>query len=322
MANPRQLKLLLEGLRAPREEALEVAQRNAVEEFGAPRNNTPLERAEMMGFDITKPYYHGSLRGGREGATSRRSNPSGHAGRGFYTTPHPEDASINYANPLGPDQKFNFEEWMYDKGVSPRLLGAFANDELSPARLEKIMRASGLGDTLGTVYPLLLRRNTGANLTDRTLAGRMEGKGMRGRWEKASDTLEQSGVDMPDELYDLLGTRANYNDVAKALGARYSGSQGTDPVTGLPYGPFGLTTAVLKDLGAETFTHRTHWSNPKLNIAGHHTIVLEPSAARSPFAAFDPKKRKSSDLLANVFPLTTGTTTTALLANRLREEEQ
>ena len=77
--------------------AHELAQKNAVEMLGLHPENTAMERAKALGFNVDKPVYHGTTHeftkfGGK------LHNPEGYLGAGHYFTTSPADASINYAN--------------------------------------------------------------------------------------------------------------------------------------------------------------------------------------------------------------------------------
>lgn len=74
--------------RAPRDEALETARRNAVEMLGLPENNTAMDRARAMGFETG--WAHGSP---RNDITQLRSSRTGAQGPGAYATNYLPEAS-------------------------------------------------------------------------------------------------------------------------------------------------------------------------------------------------------------------------------------
>jgi hypothetical protein len=89
-------------IEAPRQEALDTAQRNAalpVEEggLGLPKDNTPEMRAEAMGFDLQNPQYHAT--NVPEDFTSIRPSARGKMGAGIYTSPE-----AKYAEKYGGNQ--------------------------------------------------------------------------------------------------------------------------------------------------------------------------------------------------------------------------
>lgn len=71
--------------------AHDVAQKNAVEMLGLPPNNTAMDRAKAMGFDIEKPSYHGTNNDITEFNNSY-SSPSAAFGNGVYVSDNPIDA--------------------------------------------------------------------------------------------------------------------------------------------------------------------------------------------------------------------------------------
>jgi predicted GNAT family N-acyltransferase len=80
--------------RAPQDDALETARRNAVSMLGLPESNTAMDRAKALGFDVNSELYH---------ATSKDfANPkisaSGKLGPGFYLARSPQ-----YAEKYGGD---------------------------------------------------------------------------------------------------------------------------------------------------------------------------------------------------------------------------
>jgi hypothetical protein len=86
---------------APRQEALDTAQRNAalpVEEggLGLPKDNTPEMRAQAMGFDLNNPQYHAT----DADFTSIRPSARGKMGAGIYTSPE-----AKYAEKYGGNQE-------------------------------------------------------------------------------------------------------------------------------------------------------------------------------------------------------------------------
>jgi hypothetical protein len=95
-------KLKKQKKSAPRQEALDTAQRNAalpIEEggLGLPKDNTPEMRAEAMGFDVSNPQYHAT--NVPEDFTSIRPSARGKMGAGIYTSPE-----AKYAEKYGGNQ--------------------------------------------------------------------------------------------------------------------------------------------------------------------------------------------------------------------------
>lgn len=71
---------------------------------------------------------------------------------------------------------------------------------------------------------------------------------------------------------------------------------------------------LVRDVLAQNDYHGIKYANEQEGV-GQSYAFTDPSQIRSRFAAFDPLKRNSSDLLASLLPITT----TGLLANQLRQ---
>jgi len=318
---------------AERAEALLTAQRNAAKPvseggLGLRPENTPMERAAAMGFEPDSPLYHGSLHD-IERVSLNKGDPGAFVGQGFYTTPSPEDASLNYASIYGPDTSAKIERGIEstDKDLR-RISGALSKGKLSPARAEVLLRETGTGQNLGAVYPLLVRRGKEANMVERGKSAFIA-PGERydevadeylptenvSAWQDAFQVFQDYGVDPPEELISLMQEGGTLDDIWETV-ANARGMQAYDPDTGTPLTSGGLASEVVKALGANTVTHATEFKNPALNIAGQHTIALQPTGiVRSKFAAFDPAKLTSPDLLAGVAGPT-------VLAAALMEQER
>lgn len=300
----------IDPVRAEREAALERARINAVKILGLPENNTPMDRARAMGYEPDRPMYHGSL---KDIKRVRRSagDPTAYAGQGFYTTPSPQDASMNYASVIGPDQAIKIERGFEESEKHlPRTYSALRDGTLSPARTEAVLREMGTGDNLGVVYPVLIRRGKEANMVDRSRSAFIEA-GERydpeldeylptensEKWRSAVSALQEFGVDPNDELSELSFEGGSLADIWEAI-ARRGSVNAYDPETGSPLTSEGLASEIVRELGGTTVTHPTNFRNPQLNIAGQHTVVLDPQGTvRSRFAAFDPAEMDSDDLL-------------------------
>jgi hypothetical protein len=318
---------------AERAEALLAAQRNAAKPvseggLGLRPDSTPMERAAAMGFEPENPLYHGSVHDIKS-VNLGKGDPGAFVGQGFYTTPSPEDASLNYASIYGPDTFSKIERGMEntDKDLR-RIAGALSKGKLSPARAEVLLRETGTGENLGAVYPLLVRRGKEANMVERgksafiapgeqydEAADEFLPTENASAWQDAFQVFQDYGVDPPDELYSLMQEGGTLDDIWEAV-ANSRGLQAYDPDTGTPLTSGGLASEVVKALGANTVTHPTEFRNQALNIAGQHTIALQPTGiVRSKFAAFDPAKLTSPDLLAGVAGPT-------VLAAALMEQER
>jgi hypothetical protein len=281
-----------------------------------------------MGYEPKREVYHGSLHD-IERVNLGSGDPGAFVGQGFYTTPSAEDASINYASVMGPDTFAKIERGIEGTEKDLRRISrALSENTLSPARTEVVLRETGTGQNLGVVYPLLVKRGREANLVNPERSGFVEPGQIYDEaaneyydapnaeaWRDAFNVFQEYGVQPPDELYDLYSGGGSLDDVWNAV-ANSKGFQAYDPDTGTPLTSGGLASRVVEALGANTVTHPTDFRNPQLNIAGEHTIALQPKGiVRSRFAAFDPAKAGSPDLLAGVAGPT-------VLAAALMEQER
>jgi hypothetical protein len=323
---------------AERAEALATAQRNAAKPvreggLGLRPDNTPMERAEAMGYEPKREVYHGSLHD-IERVNLGSGDPGAFVGQGFYMTPSAEDASINYASVMGPDTFAKIERGIEGTEKDLRRISrALSENTLSPARTEVVLRETGTGQNLGVVYPLLVKRGREANLVNPERSGFVEPGQIYDEaadeyydapnaeaWRDAFNVFQEYGVQPPDELYDLYSQGGSLDDIWNAV-ANSKGFQAYDPDTGTPLTSGGLASRVVEALGANTVTHSTNFRNPQLNIAGEHTIALQPKGiVRSRFAAFDPAKAGSPDLLAGVAGPTV--LAAALMEQERREKER
>ncbi len=324
---------------AERAEALLTAQRNAAKPvseggLGLRPDNTPMERAEAMGFEPESPLYHGSLHE-IERVNLGVGDPGAFVGRGFYTTPSPEDASLNYASVYGPDTFSKIERGIEESSKDlRRVFKGLQNKTLTPARTEVLLRETGAGQHLGAVYPLLVRRGKEVNLADRGRSAFVEAGEVfdeaseeymptvnADAWKNAFQVFQDHGVDPSDEFMELVSTGGSMDEIWEAASKAAKRGNAYDPETGMPLTEGGFASEVLKEFGANTITHPTEFKNKALNIAGQHTIALQPTGiVRSKFAAFDPAKLTSPDLLAGVAGPTV--LAAALLEQKRREKEK
>ena len=328
----------MEDVVAARKAAMEAAQINAARPvaeggLGLHAANTPMERAQAMGFEPDRPLYHGSLHN-IERVNLGSGDPGAFVGQGFYMTPSPEDASRNYASVMGPDTLAKIERGLEgtDKDLR-RVSRALSEGKLSPARTEVILRETGTGQNLGAVYPLLVKRGKEANMVNPERSAFIE-PGQHydeaaeeyydtpnaEAWRDAFNVFTEHGVDPPDELYDLHSQGGTLDEIWNTI-ANSKRLEAYDPETGTPLTSGGLASRFVEALGANTVTHPTEFRNPQLNIAGEHTIALQPKGiVRSRFAAFDPAKINSPDLLAGMAGPTV--LAAALMEQQRREKER
>lgn len=314
-------------------EAFATAQRNAAKPIsegglGLRPDNTAMERAEALGFDPKTTDYHGSLHDIKR-VNLGQGDIGAFVGQGFYTTPNPLDASQNYASVMGPDTFSKIERGAENTEKDlRRIMGALSKGKLSPARTEVLLRETGTGENLGVVYPVMVKRGKEANMVDRhkstfiepgeiydEVADEYIASPNANAWRQAFQVFQDFGADPPDRLTELALEGGTLDEIWEAV-ANAKNLRAYDPDTGTPLTSGGLASEVVKALGANTVTHATEFRNPQLNIAGKHTIALQPTGiVRSKFAAFDPAKITSPDLLAGMVGPT-------VLAAALMEQER
>lgn len=307
----------------PQQEALDLAQRNAalpVEQggLGLRPDNTPMERAAALGY--ADDGYHGSMYDIKEFNRNRASTES-HAGMGTYITDSPEDASVNYASVYGPDVRGKIERNLESLDKEYRHLYKPLQDETLTGNQQRLLAERYLGaDNQGVVYPVMYRKGTAAHLDNPkqdTFIGPMEQYDEAAdsylpapdyhRWERAQQLVEDAGdsgtaSDMFNAVADsgatTDGDRAGdiYKTVQKATDGTYN-DNGDLVSSGVLAGEF------LRGLGVDTIQHTPRFGNPQLNLGNTHSIVFDPKNIRSRFAAFDPMRRDSPDILAGLLPL-------------------
>lgn len=227
IASAKGSKAALKALKTAQDDAMEIAQRNAalpIEQggLGLPKNNTAMDRAKAMGFDIEA--YHGT------------TNPN-----------------IEAFDPL------------MSKGARQRTgIWASENPELANTY------AGNLG---GSVYPLMMKSK-----------GMAEVDAAGSNWSKipADAVIRHSdGTETPlrNIISNLFSETTNTNDIARFA------RQQLDK---------GVRFKNISDVGA-----MSRWAGDVPETANNLT-VFRPEDIRSRFAAFDPFKRNSANILAGV----------------------
>jgi hypothetical protein len=90
------------AFKGTQDEALEAARRNAVKMLGLPENNTAMDRAKALGFDVSRPLYHGTSADVSEFNPAMYGTNTRAAGDelGIFTTAK-RDLANNYAEIAG-----------------------------------------------------------------------------------------------------------------------------------------------------------------------------------------------------------------------------
>jgi hypothetical protein len=253
-------KAVQKAIKTAQDEAMEIAQKNAalpIEQggLGLPKDNTAMDRAKAMGFDVNNPVFHGT------------------------------NADIAAFNTQG-------------KGKTSGA-GAFFTD--NPVVSETYLSGSGGGNVL----PLLLNKE---NIMSVNAKGR--------NWADIDTNILSYKRKPLVQMFDELSPNSATSTDELGMLAKDAGFK-------------GITISNVKDLGPNSHIFRAKeylkdkyginvnedWSNVSGKQFGEAkdyldkfyqsqkstvTSIQDPSSIRSRFAAFDPFKRKSSDILAGV----------------------
>ena len=263
--NGQPMGLLSEPKLTEYEKAHQVAQQNAVKLLGLPPDNTAMDRARAMGFNVEEPLYHGTNADIREFSLNHSGSASGNEqyGAGIYTTTSPSTAS-GYAN-------------QNKDGANVMPLLVKMNSPITP-ELEKQLTKKQIGDII----------KQSPNLDDALWNyGDLSYEGKPRVLKNAID----SSYDYQDErLLDSLHPIANdfFSGEAQAFN--------------------DAAAKVLKKDGVEV----------NFDSGEKYKIPWNPSQVRSRFAAFDPRRKNSADLLAG---LLLPTTMLGLLSQRDNKQE-
>ena len=239
----------------PRADALEDARKNAVKMLGLPENNTAMQRAKAMGFDVDTPTFHGT------------------------------NADISSFNTRG-------------KGKTTGA-GAFFTDR--PIVAESYVSASGGGN----VMPVVLRKDglldvnaKGGNWNDLE-TNKLVAK--RKPLTSMFDELDRNSYTSTDEL-SMLAKSAGYPGISinnvKDIGPNSHVFRAKEYLKG-KYG-IDVDPEWSNVSGKQFAEARDAMEKLYQSQKGTVTAIQDPSRIRSRFAAFDPAKADSSDILAGV----------------------
>jgi hypothetical protein len=142
----------------PQEQALETARQNAVKMLGLPENNTPMDRAKALGFDVDS--YHGTNRdfpafsdkmlGEKTGAKS--------AQKAHFSAGRPEVANtyvnLSHVNPL----PWKSSPPVYEKILNNPKAWAEFSAAADDAEKWRVLERYGINQGSGQVMPLMIRQ--------------------------------------------------------------------------------------------------------------------------------------------------------------------
>jgi hypothetical protein len=295
-----------------------LAQKNAVEMLGLHPNNTAIERAKALGFNVNEPVYHGTTHEFTQFG-GKLHNPEGHLGAGHYFTTSPADASINYANLNSPDLSNRIEKTTEDILSHNDIYDWSTGDKNYNKAFEQAKKQIA-GQNEGNIIPAYLKSKSLLDISpesntwlDFTPKYNKQGDFVKDNPNtiKLYKSLQKQGKTYnfnPDnvmadlELYDQV----NAHDLDKALRNSEPLMYAEHPRTGALAGNEVLRN-IYKDLGYDTVKMNANAAFPKMfeqipeDVS--HIIVNKPNQIRSPFAAFDPARANEPDLLAGAMAL-------------------
>tara|TARA_R110000796_G_scaffold132372_1_gene247824 strand:+ start:944 stop:1780 length:837 start_codon:yes stop_codon:yes gene_type:complete len=206
----------------------------------------------------------------------------------------------------------------------------FGSPEAAQSRLEdmRFMEDQGsVDDKVGSIYPVKLRATNSLPLKEENTDGFYKWKGWNvdDIWDRISTELGITGVSGPTKKKKLIA-KEKYNvspeEIEKAKKVRIT--EGINQETGKPVKfkdvfwkqenfefdgvPFGKADELyeggkkqwLTDFLASKGYDSIEYLNKVEDPGSISKIVFEPEQIRSPFAKFDPSKRKSGNILASV----------------------
>jgi hypothetical protein len=143
--------------------AHELAQKNAIEMLGLPRNNTAMDRAKALGFDTDNVVYHGtdseikSIKPSMLGSATKSES----ARKAFWAASDPTTAE-GYANHSALDAKV---QALIDKSDMYERKGMHRLSEKAIIDAEKLENANNLNPNNGqNILPLLVQKNKQENI--------------------------------------------------------------------------------------------------------------------------------------------------------------
>ena len=205
----------------------------------------------------------------------------------------------------------------------------FGSPDAAQQRLEDMRYMEDQGsvdDKVGSIYPVKLRATNSLPLKEEKTDGFYQWKpwGVDGIWDRISMELGITGVTGPTKKKKLIA-KEKYNvspeeiETAKKVyiekGIDYEGKpftirdniwkQENFEFDGVPFGKAdelyeGGKKQWLTDFLASKGYDSIEYVNKVEDPGSISKIVFEPEQIRSPFAKFDPSKRKSGNILASV----------------------
>jgi hypothetical protein len=267
------------------EQAHLTAQRNAALPInqgglGLAPDNTAMDRARAMGFDVDNPVYHGTNWDFVE--FNRVGEKANALGLGHYTTPNPTKAD------------------MYGDRVMPLL-----------TKNDGVLDWGGLTESQ--------RKEISANLKDRVPPEQMAGyaplsKKQFPKTDSGTNEAKAFFREKQKETSNYFHDRAKPNIVDD--GDNWA-IEWRDPTN-----MDGANNQELLNLSQRFDPDMANALGYKGAKFGDETAIYDPKNIRSRFAAFDPMKRESANLLAQSAKFAPAATLGALMANEKRKDKR
>ena len=263
-------------LTAQRNAALPVSQGG----LGLPANNSAMDRARALGFDVDNPVYHGTNWDFVE--FNRVGEKANALGLGHYTTPNPTKAD------------------MYGNRVMPLL-----------TKNDGVLDWGGLTESQ--------RKEISANLKDRVPPEQMAGyaplsKKQFPKTDSGTNEAKAFFREKQKETSNYFHDRAKPNivDDGEKWAIEWRNPTNMD----------GANNQELLNLSQRFDPDIANALGYKGAKFGDETAIFDPKNIRSRFAAFDPMKRESTNLLAQSAKLAPAATLGALMANEKRKDKR
>jgi len=299
-----------------------TAQKNAVEMLGMLPDNTAMQRARALGFNVDEPVYHGTTHeftkfGGK------LHNPEGFMGSGHYFTSSPADASINYARVDAPDLSNRIEQ-KTEQILNNNYVHDWVSNSPEYLKARDLAKKEIAGENLGNVIPAFLRSNKTLDVSRYS----KDYIDFSPKYDKAGEfvddnknvyklakILEKQGNKYGFSGKEVLGDLSSEGALMDNVTGRYFNDllknnerimYAEHPETGQLVGNEAIRN-IHKGLGYDTITMDPVAEFPKMfeDIPGDvkHYIINNPNQVRSKFAAFDPARVNEPDLLAGAMAL-------------------
>jgi len=284
------------------EQAHLTAQRNAALPFekgglGLPANNTAMDRARAMGFDVEA--YHGTSADFPEFSLGGYGVHGNVGGTGVYLGDPDTASSYALSAASMTDNPSN---------VMPLLSRGKILDTNSEAPLNNNLIDKYINENLYDGDKARIALDAGGKRVSRTFENVEDAKDFFRNQKKNWEYF--SGFDRTLPQADMIDGKAVVSYVDFNAPVSLNGLPTKEVHEALRRAGGGTMTDVLKNIGYDG------------TKSAHETVIFDPKNIRSRFAAFDPFNRESSNLLATTAPLVPTTALGAYMYNEKRKKSQ